>query len=161
MAPPLQNLLAASSLLRFKPSINCQLSKRTQLEKSKLNTGRVFTYQSHQFIRTGWQNISTFTFSHFYIDSFQYNKNHIIHIHILTDLIHPPNSSGTGWRQAFSLEELPLLREKCNWNTKLQYYIGRGGSAETPKMYYVIYERPLRKILKFFWKQKCTDTQIP
>ena len=25
----------------------------------------------------------------------------------------------------------------------LQYYIGRGGSTETPKMYYVIYERPL------------------
>ena len=26
---------------------------------------------------------------------------------------------------------------------RLQYYIGRGGSTETPKMYYVIYERPL------------------
>ena len=25
----------------------------------------------------------------------------------------------------------------------LQYYIGRGGSTETPKMYYVIYEQPL------------------
>ena len=25
----------------------------------------------------------------------------------------------------------------------LQYYMGAGGSAETPKLYYVIYEQPL------------------
>ena len=31
----------------------------------------------------------------------------------------------------------------------LQYYIGRGGSTETPKMYYVIYERPLMRNCNF------------
>ena len=25
----------------------------------------------------------------------------------------------------------------------LQYYMGEGGSSETPKLYYVIYEKPL------------------
>ena len=30
----------------------------------------------------------------------------------------------------------------------LQYYIGRGGSTETPKMYYVIYEWPLNQKMK-------------
>ena len=30
----------------------------------------------------------------------------------------------------------------------LQYYMGAGGSAETPKLYYVIYEQPLINIFK-------------
>ena len=36
----------------------------------------------------------------------------------------------------------------------LQYYMG-GGSAETPKLYYVIYEQPLI----FIWVQACRRKQ--